>query len=115
MRSIDLALYADALAARSATLAAQLERARDRLRQAAIERRASRALDADAVARLERLGLLAAVDLRRERAEIGELAQSLAALERLQAWVEAELAASGDDDLRLAEGGGGDAPLTSVA
>ena len=65
MRSIDLALYADALAARSATLAAQLERARDRLRQAAIERRASRALDADAVARLERLGLLAAVDLLR--------------------------------------------------
>jgi hypothetical protein len=58
VRSIDLALYADELAARAATLAAQLERARSRLRQEAIEREARRALDEGSVARLEALGLL---------------------------------------------------------
>jgi predicted transcriptional regulator len=52
MRSIDLALYADELAARAATLAAQLDRARSRLRQEAIEREARRALDEGSVARL---------------------------------------------------------------
>ena len=58
MRSVDLALYADELAARAATLAARLERARGRLRQAAIEREARRALDETSVARLESLGVL---------------------------------------------------------
>ena len=58
MRSVDLALFADELAARAATLAAQLERARGRLRQAAIEREARRALEETSVARLESLGIL---------------------------------------------------------
>jgi predicted transcriptional regulator len=56
VRSIDLALYADELAARAATLAAQLERARCRLRQEAIEREARRALGEGSVARLEASG-----------------------------------------------------------
>jgi hypothetical protein len=52
MRSIDLALYADELAARAATLAAQLERARCRLRQEALEREARRVLDEGSIDRL---------------------------------------------------------------
>jgi predicted transcriptional regulator len=62
MRSIDLALYADELAARAATLAAQLDRARCRLRREAVEREARRALDEGSVARLEALGLLGRVE-----------------------------------------------------
>ena len=92
MRSIDLALYADELAARAATLAAQLERARCRLRQEAIERQARRALDEGTVARLETLGLVRPGDRRALRAELRELAGSLAAVELLQAWVEERLA-----------------------
>jgi uncharacterized protein involved in type VI secretion and phage assembly len=79
VRSVDLALYADELAARAATLAAQLERARCRLRQEAIEREARRALGEGSVARLEAL-------------EIRELAASVAVVEELQAWVEERLA-----------------------
>jgi hypothetical protein len=94
LRSVDLALYADELAARAATLAAQLERARSRLRQEAIERCARRALDEGSVARLERLGLLCASDARATRAELRELAASLAAVESLQVWVEERLAAA---------------------
>jgi hypothetical protein len=37
MRGVDLAIYADALAGESASLAARAERARSRLRQSAIE------------------------------------------------------------------------------
>jgi hypothetical protein len=92
MRSIDLALYADELAARAATLAAQLERARCRLRQEALEREARWALDEGTVARLEALGLLGRADPRSLRAEIRELGASLAAVEELQAWVEERLA-----------------------
>ena len=40
MRGVDLAIYADALAGEAASLAARAERARSRLRQAAIEKRA---------------------------------------------------------------------------
>jgi len=40
MRSVELAIYADTLAGESASLAARAERARSRLRQAAIEKRA---------------------------------------------------------------------------
>jgi len=40
MRTVDLAVYLDVLAAKHAGLAAQLERSRDRLRQASIEREA---------------------------------------------------------------------------
>jgi uncharacterized protein involved in type VI secretion and phage assembly len=93
MRSVDLALYADELAARAATLAAQLERARCRLRQEAIEREARRALGEGSVARLESLGVLRQAGARELRDDVRELSASLAAVEELQAWVEARLAA----------------------
>lgn len=97
MRSIDLALYADELAARAATLVAQLERARSRLRQEAIEREARRALDEGSVARLEALGLLSKAEAHALRAELRDLAASLAAVEELQAWVEERLAAAQEE------------------
>jgi uncharacterized protein involved in type VI secretion and phage assembly len=92
MRSIDLALYADELAARAATLATQLERTRSRLRREAIEREARRALGEGSIARLERLGILHLADPREIRGDLRELSTSLAAVEELQAWVEARLA-----------------------
>ena len=52
MRGVDLAIYADALAGEAASLAARAERARSRLRQAAIEKRARGELTAVAVQRL---------------------------------------------------------------
>ena len=73
MRSVELAIYADTLAADAASLRARAERARSRLRQAAIEKRARGELSESAVERLEALGLFDA-------------------LEELQTWVEAELA-----------------------
>jgi hypothetical protein len=97
VRSVDLALYADELAARAATLAAQLERARCRLRQEAIEREARRALGEGSVVRLEALGLLRRSDAHAIRLEIRELASSVAVVEELQAWVEERLAAVQDD------------------
>ena len=98
MHSVDLALYADTLAARASTVAAQLERARDGLRQATIERNARRHLDDATVERLERMGALGRVDARAKRAEVAELAANLAALEELQAWVEARLFAVREAD-----------------
>jgi len=92
VRSVDLALYADELAARAATLAAQLERARCRLRQEAIEREARRALGEGSVVRLEALGLIRGSDAHAIRVEIRELAASVAVVEELQAWVEERLA-----------------------
>ena len=101
MRSVDLAIYADTLAARASALAAQLERARARVRQAGIEREARHALGEDTVARLEERGLLRRAEPRDERAEIAELAADLRALEELQAWVEGRLfEARGDDASR---------------
>jgi hypothetical protein len=97
VRSVDLALYADELAARAATLAAQLERARGRLRRAAIEREARRVLDDGSVARLESLAVLGRADPGEIRAEIRELAASLAALEALQAWAERRLFEAAED------------------
>jgi hypothetical protein len=97
MRSVDLALYADELASRAATLAAELERARCRLRRDAIEREARRALDEGSVARLDALGVLQRGDSSALRAEMRQLAASLAALEELQAWVEARLAAAQEE------------------
>jgi hypothetical protein len=94
VRGVDLAIYADALAGESASIAARAERARSRLRQAAIEKRARSGLSATAVERLEALGLLGSVDEGVTRAELRELEASLDALEELQAWVEAELAAT---------------------
>jgi hypothetical protein len=92
MRSVELAVYADALAGESASLSARAERARSRLRQAAIEKRARGELTEVAVERLERLGLLGAVDEKVARAELRELEAALDALEELQSWVETELA-----------------------
>ena len=92
MRSVELAIYADALAGESASLAARVERARSRLLQAAIEKRARAELSETAAERLGALGLLGAIDERATRAELRELESALDALEELQAWVEAELA-----------------------
>ena len=92
MRGVDLAIYADALAGESASLAARTERAHSRLRQAAIEKRARAELSKNAVERLEALGFLGSVDEALTRAELRELEASLDALEELQAWVEAALA-----------------------
>ena len=97
MRSVDLALFADELAARAATLAAQLERARGRLRQAAIEREARRALDETSVARLESLGIPRGAEPAEVRAEIRDLAASLGVVEELQMWVERRLFEAGDE------------------
>jgi hypothetical protein len=94
VREVDLAVYADQLAGESAALSARAERIRSRLRQAKIERRARNDLAAATVDRLESLGLLGATDERAAHAELRELEESLAALEELQAWVEAELATS---------------------
>jgi len=92
VRSVELAIYADTLAGEAAALAAKAERARSRLRQAAIEKRARGELSETAAERLESLGLLGAIDERAARAELRELESALDALEELQAWVEAELA-----------------------
>jgi len=92
VRSVELAIYADALAGESASLAARVERARSRLLQAAIEKRARAELSETAAERLGALGLLGAIDERATRAELRELESALDALEELQAWVEAELA-----------------------
>jgi hypothetical protein len=94
VRAVDLAIYADSLAGEAASYAARAERARSRLRQAAIERRARAELDTAAVARLEGLGLLGGVDERAARAELRDAEAALEALEQLQAWVEAQLAAT---------------------
>ena len=92
MRAVDLALYADELAGEAAALSARAERARARLRQAAIERRARAELAEDTVARLQALGLLRRDDEAGAREDLAELARSLAALRELQTWVEARLA-----------------------
>jgi hypothetical protein len=91
VRGVDLAIYADALAGEAASLSARAERARSRLRQAAIEKRARGELTQIAVERLEALGLLGAVDEPAARAELRELEAALDALEELQSWVESAL------------------------
>jgi hypothetical protein len=91
---VELAIYADTLAGEAASLAARAERARSRLRQAAIEKRARNELSGAAVERLEALGLLGALDEAAVRAELRDLEASLDALEELQAWVEGQLAAT---------------------
>jgi hypothetical protein len=92
MRSVELAIYADQLAGEAASLAARAERARSRLRQAAIEKRARAELSETAIEQLEALGLFGSLDERATRAELRELEAALDALEELQAWVESELA-----------------------
>jgi len=92
VRSVELAIYADALAGEAASLAARAERARSRIQQAAIEKRARAELSKAAIERLEALGLLGGIDERAIRAELRELEAVLDALEELQGWVEEELA-----------------------
>jgi hypothetical protein len=94
VRGVDLAIYADVLCAEAATLEARAERARSRLRQAAIERRARAGLTEVAVERLEAIGLLGAVDEAATRAELRELEAALDALGELQSFVEGELSAA---------------------
>lgn len=91
MRSVDLAVYAGSLAAEAAALAARVERARRRLREAALEHEARLALSPDTVARLQALGLLGAPGGAAELVEIASAQADLAAVEKLQAWVEARL------------------------
>ena len=90
MRGVDLAIYADVLCAEAATLEARSERARSRLWQAAIEKRARAELTSVAIERLEALGLLG-VDESAARIELQELEAALEALAELQAFVEGEL------------------------
>jgi hypothetical protein len=92
MRSVELAIYADVLAGESASLAARAARARSRLRQAAIEKRARSEISKTAIDRLEALGLLGATDEGAVRSELREAEAALGALEELQAGVESELA-----------------------
>ena len=92
MRAVDLAVYADALAGEAAAVAARAERARARLRQAAIDREARAALTAGAVARLQARGLLRSTEVSGIREEIAELEADLEAVLALQAWVEERLA-----------------------
>jgi len=97
VRSVDLAVYADVLAAEASSLAARLERARSRLRQAAIEREARAVLPADAIGRLEALGLLER-DAGPDRVEeIVDVQALLSAVELLQAWVERQLYVARED------------------
>ena len=92
MRGVDLAIYADALAGEAAGLAARAERARSRLRQAAIEKRARCELTSVAVERLDAIGVLGSVDEAATWAELRELEAALDAVEELQSWLERELA-----------------------
>jgi hypothetical protein len=92
VRSVELAVYADDLCAEAAAVAARAERARSRLRTAALEREARRALPPATVAELEALGLLGRHDERRLRDELAELEAALSAIGELQAWVEQALA-----------------------
>ena len=94
MRGVDLAIYADALAGEVASLAARAERARARLRQAGIEKRARRELTPVAVERLDALGVFGAVDESAARVELRELDAALDAVEELQSWLERELASA---------------------
>jgi hypothetical protein len=95
MRGVDLAIYADALAGEAASLAARAERARSRLRQAAVEQRARTELTEAAVHRLEALGFLGGIDQAAVRGELRGLDEALEALDELQAWVEQHLALRG--------------------
>jgi hypothetical protein len=94
MRAVDLAVYADTLAAESATLSARLERARQRMRQAAIEDEARRDLAPETVSALERLGILERRSIAPDVRDAAEAALGLEALEALQAWVESRLRAA---------------------
>jgi hypothetical protein len=93
MRSVELAIFADTLAAEVATLDARLERARSRLRRAAIEHEARAVLPLDVADRLARLGLLG-VGSAMDAAELEAIRRDIVAVQQLQAWIERELAAA---------------------
>jgi hypothetical protein len=103
MRSVDLALYSDALAGRASLLASELERARARLRQGMLESEARAALGEAVIERLDQIGVLGHFDPAAQREEIAGLAASLRALEELQAWVEGRLFALREEGLALTE------------
>ena len=92
MRAVELAVYADALAGEAASLSARAERARSRIRQAAIEKRARGELTHAAVTRLEVLGLRGALDEYAAPAQQREREGAREEREELQAWVETQLA-----------------------
>jgi hypothetical protein len=94
VRGVDLAIYADELAGEAASLAARAERARSRLRRAAIEKRARRELTPVAVERLDALGILGGGDEAATRSALRELEAALEAVEELQSWLERELASA---------------------
>src|SRR5262245_7882784 len=91
MRAADLAVLADVLEGEAHSLAVRLGAVRRRLREAAIEHEARRALPEEAVRRLEALGLLAVRDVEKDAAEAREIETSLAALGLLREWVRCEL------------------------
>ena len=96
MRSVDLALFADELAARAATLAAQLEHARGASgRRASSGRRGGRSTRPRSPA--SNRSASCAGPTAGVRAEIRELAASLSVVEELQAWVERRLFEAGDE------------------
>jgi Spy/CpxP family protein refolding chaperone len=92
VRSVELAIYADTLAAEAASLAPRPSARASRLRQAADRERAQRRAERRCRRAHEALGLFGGLDERATRAELRELEAALDALEELQAWVEAELA-----------------------
>ena len=75
-------------------LATRLEESRRRLRAAAIEAEARRALPPAAVRRLEDLGLFSAPDSEHDAARASEIHASLSALGLLREWVRRELESS---------------------
>lgn len=91
MRTVDLAIYADTLAGEHAALAARLEQAHSRLREAAIERDARTHLAEETVKELESLGIIGGIDGRTARSEIHRLGRALDAVEQLQSWIESRL------------------------
>jgi hypothetical protein len=96
VRSVELAIYADSLAAEAATLAARVEQTRSRLRQAAIEEEAAAALPPQVVGRLRALGLLVGGSVADGPAELARLGLDLEAVLKLQAWVERQLRSARD-------------------
>lgn len=94
MRTVDLAVYADTLAARSGVLSTRLERARQRLRQSEIESEARRDLPPETVATLERLGVLERRPIEPDVRDAAGATLELEALQALQAWVESRLCAA---------------------
>ena len=114
MRAVDLAVYADVLAGRSAALAARLEQTRGQIRQAAIERAAWRELDAATRARLQELGALGNVDARPLRREADDLERGPpGARGALQTWVEARLFEAREERSARVAGASGGASATS--